>query len=274
MNLVDLRKNSSMNINKCLNLHTEWKAFGDGVNTEIEERRKSACYGYNFRVFHGNQRYEIWMYHSGDGFKAGCRNDTFLGKEEIVNHVEYIRDLLPKGIVTDIQVEDDNDEGGARKYKLSLQIHGKNIYHKLVLNWIRYAYELPYSLILKDVLRMEEKGDFKELGRLNKFILASSVWTSKSGYYWREDMSFGHYTDLMTEKRLLEKLMEESGRSEQYLENVFGAERFKDGVVSLQEEDLLETDNWIEGNNYGKRIECYKTNYNIYNKLYEQEKTT
>ena len=264
-----------MKLDKCLSLHTEWRAFGDGVNTEKEKRIYSSCYGSKFPVFHGNQRYEIWMYHSGDGFKAGRRTDTFLGKEEIVNHVEYIRDLLPEGTVTDIQIEDDNDEGGARKYKLSLQVHGENIYHKLVLNWIRYAYELPYSLILKDVLRMEERGDFKELGRFNKFILASSAWTSDSEYYWREDMSFGHYTDLMTEKRLLEKLKEESKRNDgQYLEDVFGGEHFRDGVISLPENDLLETDNWIKGNNYENRIECYKTNYNIYNKSYEQEKTT
>lgn len=264
-----------MKITKCLNLHTEWKAFGDGVNKGGEERICSACYGSNFPVFHGNQRYEIWMYHSGDGFKEGCRTDTFLGKEEIVNHVEYIRDLLPSGTVTDIKVEDDNDEGGARKYKLSLQVHGENIYHKLVLNWIRYAYELPYSLILKDVLRMEEKGDFKELGRLNKFILASSAWTDDSEYYWRGDMSFGHYTDLMTEERLLEKLREVSENDEQYLVDVFGKEHFiGENVMSLPKDDLLETNNWIEGNNYGNRIECYKTNYNIYNKSYEQEKTT
>jgi hypothetical protein len=263
-----------MKINKCLNLHTEWKAFGDGVNTEKEERRFSACFGCNFPAFHGNQRYEIWMYNSGDGFKAGCRTNTFLKKEEIINHVEYIRDFLPGGTVTDIQIEDDNDENGARKYKLSLQVHGQNIYHKLVLNWIRYAYELPYSLILKDVLRMEERGDFKELGRLNKFILASSAWTDDSEYYWRGDMSFGHYTNLMSESKLLERLKEESEREEQYLEDVFGEPHHQLEVEYISEDDLLETDNWIEGNNYGDRIECYKINYNFFNKSYEQEKTT
>lgn len=263
-----------MKISKCLNLHTEWKAFGDGVNTEKEERRFSACFGCNFPAFHGDQRYEIWMYNSGDGFKAGCRTNTFLKKEEIINHVEYIRDFLPEGTVTDIQIEDDNDENGARKYKLSLQVHGQNIYHKLVLNWIRYAYELPYSLILKDVLRMEERGDFKELGRLNKFILASSAWTDDSGYYWREDMSFGHYTNLMSESKLLERLKEESEREEQYLEDVFGEPHHQLEVKYILEDDLLETDNWIEGNNYGNRIECYKINYNFFNKSYEQEKTT
>ena len=79
----------------------------------------------------------------------------------------------------------------------------------------------------------------------------------------------------MTEKRLLERLKEESKRDDgQYLEDVFGEDHFRDGVISLPENDLLETDNWIKGNNYGNRIECYKTNYNIYNKSYEQEKTT
>lgn len=263
-----------MKVDKCLNLHTEWKAFGDGVNTKEGERRQSACFGCNFPMFTGNQKYEIWMYNSGDGFKAGCRTNTFLSKEEIVNHLEYIRDLLPEGTVTDIQIEDDNDEGGSRKYKLSLQVHGRNIYHKLVLNWIRYAYELPYSLILKDVLRMEERGDFKELGRLNKFILASSAWTDDSEYYWREDMSFGHYTNLMPESKLLERLKEESEREEQYLEDVFGEPQHQLEVKSISEDDLLEIDNWIEGNNYGNRIECYKTNYNFFNKSYEQEKTT
>lgn len=264
-----------MKLNKYLNLHTEWKAFGDGVNTEKKKRKYSACYGSNFQVFHGNQRYEIWMYHSGDGFKAGLRTNTFLGKEEIVNHVEYIRDLLPEGTVTNIQIEDDNDEGGARKYKLSLQVHGENIYHKLVLNWIRYAYELPYSLILKDVLRMEERGDFKELGRLNKFILASSAWTDDSEYYWRGDMSFGHYTNLMPESKLLERLKEESEREEQYLEDVFGEPQHQLKVKSILKDDLLETDNWIEGNNYGNRIECYKTNLQFFQQIiYEQEKTT
>ena len=188
------------------NLLTEWEAKGDKVN--LDKIRKSACYGGCFPLFSGHQEYTIWMYRNGDGIENNLRNNTFFDFGELIDHIQWIKDFLPKGIVGDFSIEDEIDNGD-EKFRLFIKIDGPNIYHKLVLNWIRYAYELPYSLIIKDVSRLGD--EFKDLNRINKFILCSSVYTESTVYYWREDMSFGHYTIL--HKDLLSRLEEEKKRS-------------------------------------------------------------
>jgi len=254
------------------NLHTEWEASGDKVNTYGV--KESACYSSYFPQFSGHQEYNIWMYRNGDGFQNNLRNNTFFDLGELIDHVQWIKDFLPKGIVGDFSIEEEIDEGD-KKFKLSINIDGPNIYHKLILNWIRYAYELPYSLIIKDVSRLGD--EFKDLNRINKFILCSSIYTESSMYYWRGDMSFGHYTIL--HKDLLSRLEKESKKLEensQYLENVFGDSVFYDSLVSQlpkEEQVLLDTDRWVKGLNFEERLELYKHNFKIFGKEYEQTTT-
>ena len=253
------------------NLHTEWTANGDAVNAD--RVRITACYSSNFSLFSGHQSYVIWMYRDGDGFKNNVRNNTFFDLGELIDHVQWIKDFLPKGIVGDFSIEEEIDPD--KKFKLSIDITGPNIYHKLVLNWIRYAYELPYSLIIKDVPRLGD--EFKELNRINKFILCSSIYTDSSEYYWRADMSFGHYTILHKDENLLARLEKESQKpaedQRQYLANVFGEAVYDDRILTLPEEGqiLLDTDNWVKGLNFENRLELYKHNFKIYGKEYEQK---
>ena len=253
------------------NLHTEWLAKGDAVN--VDNIKKTACYGSNFPLFSGHQSYVIWMYRDGDGFINNVRNNTFFDLGELIDHIQWIKNFLPKGIVGDFSIEEEVDQG--KKFKLSIDITGSNIYHKLVLNWIRYAYELPYSLIIKDVSRLGD--EFKELNRINKFILCSSIYTESSEYYWRTDMSFGHNTILHKDEDLLARLEKESQKTgnleQQYLDDVFGDEIYNSGELTLPEDDrvLLETDNWVKGLNFEERLELYKHNFKIFGKEYEKE---
>jgi hypothetical protein len=254
-----------MKIDKgCLNLHTEWEAKGDAVNTE---HQTTCCYSSYFPRFKGNQKYSIWIYKDGTGLKGYHRNETFLTLGELTEHVRYIQEFLPEGVVGDFEIREENTEE-LRRFVLTIDVTGENIYHKLVLNWIRYAYELPYSLIIKDALRLNVE-EFNNLSLINKFILCSSAYTEDSEYYWRDDMSFGHYSMLLDKAEILNRLEEESKKdpAHQALICVFPRE-YKEGTELLDvSEDLLETSNWIDGKNFNDRVEIYKHNL----KLYEQK---
>lgn len=263
-----------------LNLCTIWSATGDGVNQN--ETLETACYSTNFRRFTGHQEYNIWMYRDLTGYERSVRNNTFLTLGELVDHVQWIKDFLPEGIVGDFTVtEEEEEENNLKKFKLNLHITGANIYHKLVLNWIRYAYELPYSLIILDTYRLGDVEELKGLNRINKFILCSSAYTENSRYYWREDMSFGHYTVLHPDKILLERLEKEASNQTkdeynsfyQSLTTVFGDTVDADIQTLKVDEDLLDTEKWVDGKDFDKRLEIYKENLKFYNKEYEQETT-
>lgn len=267
-----------MKLPMMLNLHTEWEAKGDGVN---RDHQLSACYSSNFPCFKGHQDYKIWLFKDFTQINHH-RNNTFLGLGELTKHIQFIKDFLPEGVVGDFSIEESEqtmDNGKLKKfYILSISINGENIYHKLVLTWIRYAYELPYSLIILDANRLEEKGEFGNLNLLNKFLLCSSGWTDEGTYYWRSDMSMGHFTMLHPDKTLLKNLEVESKDEKQYLSSVFGNKvanaeyGASDSEFELiDHDDLLETENWTEGKGFDQRLEIYKRNYQLINKEYESE---
>lgn len=251
-----------------LNLCTRWSSSGDGVNTDT--LLTTACYSTNFVRFRGHQYYVIEMYHSLAGYRNSVRNNTFLDMGGLIDHIQWIKDFLPEGIVGDFTVSDNAEDN---IYRVTLNITGANIYHRLVLNWIRYAYELPYSLILMDTYRLNDVEEFKDLNRINKFILCSSIYGEKSTYYWRTDMSFGHFTRLQSTEETLKKLETTSHNipeSEGYHYNqtlndhVFN-EILPNGSNDLKlldyDEDLLDTERWVDGKDFLKRLELYKYNF-------------
>jgi hypothetical protein len=265
-------------ISNTLNLHTEWAAEGYITRPHHE----SACYSSNFPRFKGLQKYKIWMYRDDEGIsRMNSRNNVFLSLGELVEHIEYLKNLLPEGVIGDYEIEetetngynDDSDGVKAKAYLLSISIDGPNIYHKFALTWIRFAYELPYSLIILDANRLSEEEEFKHLGKLNLFNLCSSGY-GQGEMYWRSDMSMGHFSKMMTDKELLEKMKLESEKPEQYLSHLFTNSRNSEipipGTKEISLGDHLIKEDWTEGKGYKERLEIYKYNF----KLYKNEETT
>lgn len=254
-----------------LNLCTRWSSSGDGVNIHDQVILTTACYSTNFTRFKGHQYYIIEMYHSLAGYQNSVRNNTFLDMGGLIDHIQWIKDFLPEGIVGDFTVSDSAEN----IFRVTLNITGANIYHRLVLNWIRYAYELPYSLILMDTYRLNDIEEFKDLNRINKFILCSSIYGERSTYYWRTDMSFGHFTKLQSTEKILRKLKETSLNPPSdggYYYNQTLSEHIFDKIVpnyseNLKlldyDEDLLDTEKWVDGKDFSKRLELYKYNFNF-----------
>lgn len=265
-----------------LNLHTEWESHGDRVNVE---HRVGCCYSDNFKHFFGKQNYKIWIYKDLMGYtELNHRNNTFLSLGGLIEHIQFIKDYLPENVLTRFSIEEStvnssNDEKFVPIpiFVVNLEINGENIYHKFILTWIRYAYELPYSLILLDAIRLGELDEFKHLNLLNRFLLCSSGWSEDAGYYWRSDMSMGHYTLIHSNDYIRDRLVIEAETHPElgFLCDVFGEQFFNDyderGTKRIPNEYLLETDNWVNGDLFEMRLEIYKNNYKI---CYKNESTT
>ena len=259
-----------------LNLCTIWNTKGDSVSLDGEVLT-TACYSYNFKKFKGHQEYNIWMYKDFSGYIIKTRNNTLLTLGQLIEHVQWIKDFLPDGIVGDFSITEElkspENPYELCKFKLNIHITGANIYHKLVLTWIRMAYELPYSLIILDANRLDTIEEFNDLNKLNKFLICSTAYPETSKFYWREDMSFSHYTKILPDKILLDLLEMESAPNNpyQYLYNVIRPERvdlYEDIKVLEESESLLDTDTWISDSEFKKRLEIYKNNFKFFK--YEQ----
>lgn len=134
-----------------LNYHTEYSCSGT-FNLKMGAR---ACFRNAFNDVRDNSdiKYKIRLY---PGI-ALCKNHNMsnaclFSKQEIRNHLLQLKDLFPFSY----RVLDEMKEGNKI---IVIHLHLKDvpaIFHKYILTWIRYLYEYPYNVILKDAYLLRE----------------------------------------------------------------------------------------------------------------------
>lgn len=96
-------------------------------------------------------------------------------KSRITEHIEYLKDLFD----FEYSIEDRPDQ-----YIIDVKFKGKGIYFRILVTWIRYLYEFPANMALKDVYRIKDLPKFKDI---NIFSLSTLVLDSLLGEFYYDD---------------------------------------------------------------------------------------
>ena len=86
--------------------------------------------------------------------------------KRIVEHITYLKQLMD----FNFSIEDRGNQ-----YIIIVDFEGKGIYFRILVSWIRYLYEFPANMAMKDVYRIKDLPEFKGI---NIFSLSTFVMDS------------------------------------------------------------------------------------------------
>lgn len=164
-----------------------------------------ACFANVFNKVNddSNIKYKIRLYPGIDFCKkANFANACLFSKQEIRNHLLQLKDLFPFSYRVLDEMRGDNKI-------IVIHLHLKDVpatFHKYILTWIRYLYEYPYNVILKDAYLLRE-----DLGlRFQSMSFLFNIVSSCQRVYVGEGHSIreNHLHTPITKSKLKERIKE------------------------------------------------------------------
>lgn len=95
--------------------------------------------------------------------------------KRIVEHINYLKEIFDFNYT----IENYYDQ-----YIIDIDFNGKGIYFRIMVTWIRYLYEFPANMALKDVYRIKSLPEFKDI---DIFSLSTFVLDSLFASYYFDD---------------------------------------------------------------------------------------
>lgn len=150
-----------------LDYHTVYSCKGDLK----EELSPKACFGYVFREVKDTSKvtYQVIIYLGTDYSKNTHKSNACLfSKKEVYNHLRLLKSLYP----INISVKNYTRDGDYERLLVTLHIEKvPGAFHKYALTWLRYTYEFPYNVLLKDAYELKKDPMFKFESIANLFNL-------------------------------------------------------------------------------------------------------
>lgn len=135
-----------------------------------------ACFGYVFSGVKNNSsvKYQIVLYmgtkYSAEQHKS---NACIFTKQEVRNHLKLLKSLYP----LQYSVRDYKDKNGYKRILVTLNIENTPAtFHKYALTWLRYLYEFPYNVLLRDAYTLKKERTFRFESIANLFNLTLSCY--------------------------------------------------------------------------------------------------
>ena len=135
-----------------------------------------ACFGYVFSGVKNNSsvKYQIVLYmgtkYSAEQHKS---NACIFTKQEVRNHLKLLKSLYP----LQYSVRDYRDKNGYKRILVTLNIENTPAtFHKYALTWLRYLYEFPYNVLLRDAYTLKKERTFRFESIANLFNLTLSCY--------------------------------------------------------------------------------------------------
>lgn len=158
-----------MNEFRLLDLHTEYGCSGD-VSIKMGVR---VCFAHIFDEVQNNDhiKYRVLFHKGVDYSRATHQNSACLfTKKEIRNHLLKLKSLYP----IQFKVMDYKGNKGDPNDQIEVQMELDKvpaIFHKYALTWLRYLYEFPYNVFLKDAYTLKKDPIFRFESIANIFNL-------------------------------------------------------------------------------------------------------
>lgn len=136
----------------------------------------AACFSDVFRAVKNNSsvKYQIVLYigtrYSAEQHKS---NACIFTKQEVRNHLKLLKSLYPLRY----SVRDYKDKDGYKRILVTLNIENTPAtFHKYALTWLRYLYEFPYNVLLRDAYTLKKERTFRFESIANLFNLTLSCY--------------------------------------------------------------------------------------------------
>lgn len=192
-----------------LTYHTEYSCSGT-YNLKMGAR---ICFANVFNAVRddSNIRYKIRLYPGIDFCKnKNLANACLFNKQEIRNHLLQLKDLFPFSYRVLDGVKG-NDK------IITVYLHLKDVpatFHKYILTWVRYLYEYPYNVILKDAYLLREALGLK----FQPISFLFNIVACCQSVYVGEGHSIGerHLHAPLTKAKLKERI-----RKAEYLSDIY-----------------------------------------------------
>lgn len=203
---------------RCLSYHTEYSCSGT-YNLKMGAR---ICFANVFNMVNDNSniKYKIRLYPGIDFCKkSSLSNACLFSKQEIRNHLLQLKALYPFSYRVSDEMKGDDKI-------IVIHLHLKNvpaIFHKYILTWVRYLYEYPYNVILKDSyrLRKDSRFRFQSISSLFNIVACCQVCYVGEGHSIRED----HVHTPITKAELKERIGEVKCLNDIYKDMDIGRDR-------------------------------------------------
>ena len=204
-------------------------------------------------------------------------------KKTVKKHIEYLKNLFPFEYTI---------ENWYNMYKINVKYRGKGIYFRILVSWIRYLYEFPANIILKEVYKIKDMPEFKDI---NLFSLHAFVCDSLlQGQYFDDHLNSSAYrvSKLCTIdeiKQNIQRLINRKGVRfrtmdmlpnngsnswesneflhnlnsilKPYLENRFGRDRVHNFTACRS--IIRDYCEWFKEEYFNKRLELYRENLKV-----------
>lgn len=155
-----------------LRYHTEYSCKG----FISKDMSPSACFGYVFdRIIDDKpEEYKIVIYLGTKYCKEyNESNACLLTEQEVYRHVKLLNSLYPIRVsVSDISTN------VLERFLITLNIeNAPATFHRYALSWVRYLYEFPYNVFLRDAYTLKKNPTFRFESIANLFNLILGCYT-------------------------------------------------------------------------------------------------
>lgn len=201
--------------------------------------------------------YELYIAIDPDFGNVCHRNHSLLfSLEEIETHLRELKKVI-KGFTYDLSTRKLSlieDKNAINCYVIHFTICDCKLAHKYALTWIRYLYEYPYNIILKEAYRLKNYNlRFKRINISNLYMACSFAFPSMPGTGHSVNASgyFISQNDLITQIHSVKQL-----------NDIYRPVSWGDYNKGIQIEADHKTQHyyeyWEDEENFKKRVENYK----------------
>lgn len=176
-----------------LNYDTRYNAEINGKNISLLDK-KQACFAKLFYDILGkldDKSYplhtEIILNFSYNHIADGYSNLVLLTKDELDY---YFRELSNM-----IEFKYSLEQVSAEEYKLIIDVNGKPFALKWFMTCVRYIYEFPFAIALKDAVFLKRNKKFVNINLLNVFNIIGTCYYPNHG--WNTNHTCGEHGDLL-----------------------------------------------------------------------------
>lgn len=213
---------------------------------------KNACFSAIFqgpRMQHNEYVLELYFNKSVDNDDNNC----LLTTEELVQYINEVKKI--KSFEHTLEKHDN-------KFVIKFKLSGPIIYHKFILTWLRYAYEFPYNVVIKETFKVKQINGFKRTSIFNLFnVISASIDYDKHG---TDIHCIGHFDDFREivkyedlKKKLHKEAKDRWSRLNDLLK-VYDKNKFK--LVEDDHRNYYNSDYWNQEEEFKKRVKVYKFN--------------
>lgn len=160
---------------KYLNYYTEFSCEGS-ISVNLDNR---VCFREAFDKIKKDYTitYKVILYPSPGLLRDGYANDCLFTKHEIRNHLRQLKSLYPLSYCVRSAYHKNHDV-----IIVTLRLNKVPVlFHKYALTWLRYTYEYPYNVILRDAYKLKKDPMFRFESIATLFNVVSSSFPGYVG---------------------------------------------------------------------------------------------